>query len=506
MQSKDNTASRPEQEPERAAEGARPGTHPGTQTGTKVAFIQEGIYENLGVMYLSAYLKQAGHSVRVFIESLESDMDGEIKDYGPDLVCFSVITGCHLWAYETAKRIKGFMPGALIVMGGAHPTFFKDSIGNDCIDVTCIGEGEGAMLEIADTFTEAEKLQKVANLFVKENGHVIRNEVRPFVDDIDSILFPDREPFYRYPLLRDAKRKTVLTSRGCPYNCSFCFNHQYKNLYKGKGKFIRIRSAENIIEEILEVKKNYGIESVFFQDDTFILNKRWLEGFLDKYKNEVGLPFTCLVRADLTDAEVAQWLKDAGCVGVQFGIESGDEDIRNNVLKKNLTDEQIINAAALYKKHGIKFKTYNMLGLPKEDLDSAFKTLELNARIGSDLPWASIMVPYPGTDIAEMMKDEGMIPPNYSIDDITKTFFDKKAVTREEKVVLNLQRLFFWGVKFPSLLPLIRRLIKLPPNFIFDAFFYMGQLYNYKVSENLDWLTSIRMGYNFVRINMLGKK
>ncbi len=167
---------------------------------------------------------------------------------------------------------------------------------------------------------------------------------------------------------------------------------------------------------------------------------------------------------------------------------------------------QIINAAALFRKYGLTMKTYNMLGLPGETIECALKTVELNARIKSDLPWASIMAPYPGTDIAEMMKAKGMISPDYSIDNFSKTFFDKKATTREEKTMLNLQRFFFWSVKFPSIIPVVKVLIKLPPNPLFDVVFYMGQLYIYKTAENLDWMTSIRLSFNFVRKNMWKKK
>ena len=249
------------------------------------------------------------------------------------------------------------------------------------------------------------------------------------------------------------------------------------------------------------MKEKYVLESVVFGDDTFILDKIWLKDFLEKYKKQVGLPFVCMVRADITDEDVVKWLKMANCVGVQFGIESGDESIRNKILRKNLKDEQIINAAKLYKKYGIKFKTYNMLGLPYESLESAFKTVELNIKIKTDLPWASLFTPHPKTDITSMMNEQGMIPPNYSVDDITSTFFDKKVKTREEKIILILQRLFFLSVKFPRCFPLIKKLIRLPPNFIFDGIFYLSQLYVYKVSENLDWLTSIKMGYHFVKLN-----
>lgn len=472
----------------------------------KVAFIQQGTYEGMGVMYLSSSLKRGKHSVKIFIENLEKNLDEELLKYNPDLLCFSTMSGSHLWVYNTVKRIKKSLPNVLSVMGGPHPTFFPESIEQEVIDLICIGEGEEAILELANAFPDKEKIKKIANFYVKDGNHIFKNEVRNLIEDLDLTPLPDREIYYRYPILKNAIRKVFITTRGCPYNCSFCFNHQYKKIYQGKGKHIRRRSAENIIKEILEVKEKYGLKSVFFGDDTFILDKAWLGDFLEKYKKQVGLPFTCLVRADLTDEDVVKWLKLANCVGVQFGIESGDELIRNKTLRKNLKDEQIIRAAKLFKRYKIKFKTYNILGLPHETLESAFKTVELNIKIKTDLPWASILIPYPKTDITDIMKEQGMIPLKYNVDDLSSTFFDKKIKTKKEKIILNLHRMFFLSVKFPKLFPLIKKLIRLPPNFIFDGIFYLSQLYIYKVSENLDWFTSIKIGYHFVKLNMFKKK
>lgn len=472
----------------------------------KIAFIQQGIYESLGVMQISACLKQDGYAVTVFITSLEADWEKELKNYNPQLVCFSVISGSHLRVYEMAEKVKKILPKTWRIMGGPHLTFFPESITNENVDIICVGEGEEVMRELANAWPNFEKIETIANLHVKINGQIVKNKVRPLITDLDSLPFPDRDVYYKYPVLRQASRKTFLTTRGCPYNCSFCFNHQYQKIYAGSGQYIRRRSAENIIAEILEVKEKYGLKSVFIQDDTFILDKEWLKDFLEKYRAQINLPFTCLVRADLTTEEVVKQLQAAGCVGVQFGIESGDEQIRNKVLRKNLSDEQIINAACLYKQYRIKFKTYNILGLPYEDLESAFKTVELNIKIKADFPWASILIPYPRTDIAEMMHEQGMVPLDYSIDDVTSSFFDKRTKTKGEKMILNLQRLFFLSVKFPFFFTLVKKLIMLPPNFIFDSIFYLGQLYVYKFSENADWLTSIKMGYNFVKLNFYRKR
>lgn len=467
----------------------------------KIAFLQQGVHENLGAMLLSSCLKNDGHSVALFIQTFEKHFVNKIANYEPDIICFTVLTGAHRWVRETASELKTLLPDSWIVCGGAHPTFFPKFIEEEAIDIICIGEGEGAIREISVAYPEREALENVLNLHFKLNGEIIRNPIRPLIENLDNVPFPDRALYYKYPFLRKAKRKTFLAMRGCPFNCSFCFNHQMKKLYRGKGEYLRKRSAENIIEEILRVKADYGLASVFFQDDIFILDKQWLLSFLERYRRDVAMPFTCLVRANLIDEQTVRELKESNCAGVQFGIESGNEKIRNMILRKQITNDQIINAGQLFKKHKIKFKTYNILGLPSEDMESMFDTARINMRIKTDLPWASLLMPYPKTDIADMMIQDGKLPGNYDLDNIRSTFFDMKATSRREKITLNFQRLFILCVKFPFLFPMIKQLILLPPNRIFDYIFYLSEFYVYKKSENLGWMDSLRTGYYFKKNN-----
>jgi anaerobic magnesium-protoporphyrin IX monomethyl ester cyclase len=468
----------------------------------KIVFLQQGVFEGLNVMTLAALLTPAGHAVELFIESLEADLEDRVERAAPDLVCFSVISGNHLWAYEKARWIKSRSPKTLTVLGGPHPTFFPESLSTEGVDIICIGEGEAALVELANAYPDIERIKRIPNLHVKAQGQIFRNEVRDLVADLDLLPFPDRDVYYKYPQLRKMGRKTFLTSRGCPYNCSFCFNHQVQQLYRHKGTYLRRRSAENILAEIRAVQSRYGLKSVFFQDDIFILSKSWLADFLVKYRAEIHLPFTCLVRADLVDENVVRQLKKAGCVGVQFGIESGSEEIRNRILRKRLTDAQIVEAARLFKHHRIPFKTYNIIGLPYERVEDVFKTILLNAKIKADLPWVATLTPYPRTDIAASMKAAGLIPGDYSVDDIPSSFFKGGRNRALSDPVVNLHRLFFLAVKFPCLIPLIKKLIRVRPNPVFDIIYYLSQLYIYKRSENLGWIESIRLGLVFTRLHL----
>lgn len=459
----------------------------------KVAFVQKNINENLGVMYLSSYLKRSGHRTECFIELLERDLIRAVREYAPDVIGFTVMSGTHRWCIETARRLK--CQDNLIVFGGPHPTFFPEVIREPAVDAVCIGEGEQPMLELADSFPDLEKMAGIRNLHVKVGDVVVKNELRDLVADLDDLPFPDRELFYKYDLLRKNSRKTVITSRGCPYSCAFCFNAGYRRLYAGKGRYVRRRSVDNVLAEILEVKRNFPLKSVFFQDDTFVLDRDWIRDFADQYRRRVTLPFTCFVRADLMTEEVAEALKKAGCVCVHFGIESGSEHIRNEVLKKGVSDAQISETARLLKGQGIRFKTYNMLRLPGETVEEAFeKTVKMNSTIGTDYPWSSIMCPYPRTDLVEYLVRQGDLARDYAAEGLPATFFNLVKPERRDWPFVNLQRLFFYAVKFPSATPLIQRMIHLRPNPLFDLLFLLAHGYNYKGSENMSWGDVIRFG------------
>ena len=261
---------------------------------------------------------------------------------------------------------------------------------------------------------------------------------------------------------------------------------------------VRRRSVGHVINEIKEVRKKYPLKAVFFQDDTFILHKEWVKEFMNKYKKEIRIPFLCLIRADLVDEGMVRCLKEGGCVTVFFGIESGNEVIRNDVLKKRISNAQIIRAGQLLRKYRIKFKTYNVLGFPGETVETAFETVHLNQKVKSDYPWCALLQPYPRTEIYEQLKAQHMIPAQFSLDDIHTSFFLDTVVVKDKELV-NLQKLFFYAVKFPIMEPLIKKLIKLKPNKFFELAFLASYAYVYIRSESLGVFATIWFGLKHLK-------
>lgn len=448
---------------------------------SRIAFVQHASMEYLGTMCLGAVLQQAGHQVEVFISRNPQRLVAAVKCFGPDITAFSCMTGMHTLSLETARLLKKTMR-TLTLFGGPHPTFFPELIEEEGVDALCRGEGEGALLDLAAMQEAGRDVRFIPNLWVKTPEGIVRNEVRPLIEDLDTLPYPARTVYYRrYPFL-NYSRKAFIAGRGCPYQCTYCFNESLAKLYQGKGRYVRLRSVAKVIDEITYVLRTYGGRTVYMMDDTFILNRQWLREFLSHYRSAIRLPFLCLVRADLLDEEIVSDLAASGCYCVFFGVESGDEELRNIILGKRISDAQIIQAARLLKKFKIRFRTYNMLGIPGEDTAKAFATVQLNQRIGTDYPWCSLLQPYPRTALSDYVRDKGLQTAG-----APSTFFFSRSILAlpQIKELANLQKLFFVAVKFPSSRWLVSRLIRLPANIVFTCLFLIGYAWSYWRSERL---------------------
>ncbi len=443
-----------------------------------VLFLQNFWHEHLGTMCLSGALKAAGHTASVGIGASFEEFKERIGSLRPGLIAFSCTSGEHLWAIEVARQIKKNY-GTPVVMGGPHPTYMPDVIDEESIDFICVGEGEEAMVELASDLEKGGSGEAVPNIFTGSK-RFDRSLLRPLVQELDALPMPDRSIYYdEYPFIHDNPVKHFMAGRGCVFDCSFCYNHQWKELYEGKGRVLRYHSPSYCIEEILRVKERYPLGLVVFEDDTFTANKKWLAEFLTEYKARVKVPFACNVFVTTVTEEVARLLAEAGCYRVNMGVESGNERLRKELLNKNVSDESIIRAARLLRERKIRLLTNNMLGLPGETLKEAYSTVELNIRIKTDYPWCSILQPYPKTRIAEYVKK---CPQSGDGQDcqFKGTFFEASVIDQPDMdKIINLQKLFYLAVKAPFLFPLVKVLIRLPLRWLYHGIFLVTFAYRY---------------------------
>lgn len=350
----------------------------------KVGFIYPG-YENLGIEYLSAGLKKSGFETRLFFDPIlfsecgfiNSKFFGSLFSYNktildsiikfrPDLLCFSVITDNYIWACNWAKEVKKHILVS-IIFGGIHPTSVPERVIKEpFVDYVCIGEGDIAVIELASALMENKSTNSIKNIWAKKDSFIFKNEVRPPVTDLDTLPLPDKDIYYlQTPIFRDGY--LISTSRGCPFKCAYCCNNVYHALYKGTGNIIRRRGINNVINELDEARVRYNPKFVHFVDDVFNFDRDWLFEFLDKYRVEIKLPFSCYIYPDLVDSRAVKYLKEAGCFKVQMGLQVINEKKRSAVLKRDSKQENICNAIEYFKDAGIFVTCDNILGFPDEN-------------------------------------------------------------------------------------------------------------------------------------------
>lgn len=433
---------------------------PVKRDATRVLLVQNIAAEQLGVLSIAAAARGERRRLR-----LAYGRDRRIlrlaRDFRPDVVGFSVMTGFQGRWIRLARAIKEAAERPpLVVFGGPHATFFPQVVQEEGVDVAVRGEAEGAFTDLLTAFESGERrFAGIPNVVVQEGDTWVETPMRPLVA-LDELPFPDREIAYEDRFIRNDPCARLAAGRGCPFSCSFCYAERMRRSCRGLGPFCRLRSTESLLEEIDQVHTRWGKQSLSFVDDTFSVDRRWVLDFLDRYARRFRLPFFCQMRADQISEELARALKDAGCHLVSFGLESGVERIRNQVLDKNLSDETIRTAADRLRRVGLPFETTNMMGLPGERPDDAVRTVQLNIEIGSAVAWTSLYQPYPGTDLGERTLRDGLI--DRFPDDAELANAHTGSALRQPGIeeIVRLHKFVYLAIRFPATLPWIRKLMK----------------------------------------------
>ena len=337
----------------------------------RVALIKVFTGLNLGVSQLSGELQRAGHDTRlIYFKDFcpvpeseahryqRSDVTGmwiaarakqmncntykpftereydlllqTLRDFQPDLIGFGLTSVSFKECAETTMRVKQHFD-VPVIWGGAG-TVLEPERALQYADMICMGEGEELIVALADAIDAKRDYSHLPNLWLKRNGDIIRNPNAPLVD-LEKIAIPDFEPA-RTVHINDnrirhnvyppnlGRQYNIMTQRGCPYSCSFCIESVYQDKY-GKKESLRRRSVDIVIKELVQAKERYGIKAVMFYDDVFTTHPKWLREFAPRYKEEVGLPFWCYTYPRTTRKEEILMLKDAGCVSITMGVQSG---------------------------------------------------------------------------------------------------------------------------------------------------------------------------------------
>lgn len=419
--------------------------------------VDEGGWYMEGVASLSAVLKDAGHDVGLYhltSPAGRSEFQGVLRKEDPDLLGFITMTR----EYPQVKEYVLWAKGALdvpVISGSYHPTTLPEEvIDTEGVDMLCRGEGEGALLELVNRMDAGEDYRNTESIWVKEGDVIHRNEVRPLIEDIDVLPLPDFGIFDFSKLISTRiNTGVVILSRGCPYSCTYCSNKRMRDIYPNKNRYSRFHSPEYSIEYLKKLVATYpGVEYLNFRDDILPWKGGWLEKFTASYRKEIGLPFICNYRANLVTPEIVRMLREAGCYQMFFGVESGNDYIRNEVLNRHMSREKIVQAFEACREAGIKTVAYNMVGLPYEDKAKVLDTIKLNVEINADHSLSPIYYPYPDTVLFEAAVREGWVPPLYDYRE--DRYVDQPTLPRDQ--------LYFTRYYFRTFVRIYRALEGLP--------------------------------------------
>jgi magnesium-protoporphyrin IX monomethyl ester (oxidative) cyclase len=395
----------------------------------------------LGLMYIAAVLDKAGYKAEIldaFITDFPFRKIGDIIEVGmpykrimeeirrrkPDIVgVANPFTSQVNNAVRIANIVKEIDPSILTVVGGPHvsavPVEFLEEVKN--FDIAVIGEGEYTMLDIVRFFEGYKKISEMQGISYRKNGKIVLNSPRPFIKNLDELPYPayhlvDMEQYLNpkkieYRSFKD-RAISMITSRGCPFNCNFCSVHQHM------GRKFRAHSADYVVDHIEHVVNKYGVKTIFFEDDNLTFDLERFEAICDKII-EKRIKFNWEtpngIRADYLTLDLIKKMKKSGCQSVFFGVESGDQFVLDNIIDKKLILKDVIRVAKLCKKIGLKTGAFYIIGFPGEKKENMMKTVEFALRLKREFDVGMHLftaTPSYGTRLYEECKKKGYIQEN----------------------------------------------------------------------------------------------
>ncbi|HHY38991.1 MAG TPA: B12-binding domain-containing radical SAM protein [Clostridia bacterium] len=425
-----------------------PGTTPRSK---RLGFYSEGIAS------ISAVLKASGHSVRLVhltAPALRGDIEDALAKWDPHVVGFSTRSSNFKDTVRYAAWIKADPRiRAVLVAGGYHATLDPGgTLAEGVFDFVLGGQADFTFRDFCGALCRGSEYDEIPGLFYRSGGKVRSNLPGRIVDDLDSIPYPDVGVFEVGRLESYAlKTAPAILSRGCPFTCSYCCNAAFRAFHGNPKPYLRYRSPENSIGYLKAMLSHFpNAKYVSFLDNILPLKIDWFRRFSYLYSREIGLPYACNARADILTEEAADLLFESGCYRVHFGVESGDPELRKEVLGRGMSNDSIRRAFRLCQERGIAALAYNMVGLPGETLDLAWKTVRFNASLPSARVLAPTFYPYPGSRAYETSLLKGRVVEDPS----GQVFLDQPGFTwREARFASLYFRLFVRLCRLAGYLP-----------------------------------------------------
>jgi len=394
----------------------------------KVLFVYMGA-ESLGVEYLAAEARAAGHEVdlafdpAVFggrlmwdIPALAARFDlkprilRRIEIEKPDVAAFSCFTGNYRWSLDIAHEVKRTAPEIKCIFGGVHVTAAPErAIAEPCVDALAIGEADTSFPQLLDNWpgSGGESEPPPAGIWVKHGGAILRGPNPALPENLDTLPFPAKELFYRKaPALE--RHYMIMSARGCPYSCTYCYKSLSAVLPPG-SKPVRRRSVENTIAELERATAGGRVRMVVFRDDVFTLRKKWLEQFTDEYLKKIRLPYFCYTHPSALNEHSADLIKRGGCRFVTIGVQSADQEQRRSVLNRKYTNDQVRRSIALLKERKITVSVDHIAGVPGDTPEKLQEAASFYNELRPERLLSFWLEYYPGTEITKIAMDKGIL-------------------------------------------------------------------------------------------------
>lgn len=440
------------------------------------------LYPPLGLAYIAAVALKSNHDVRV-VESEAlgysyEDILQHVRQFKPDVIGMPTFLNTIQRCFFISNEIKKHFPSVKIVLGGVHVTLNpQEAITKDCVDFVVRGEGENVFKELLLALEGKMKLEDVLGLGWKDNGKVVMNKSQALISELDELSLPARHLFpmklyHSSSQLRGRRTLHMMTSRGCPFRCTYCTSHMTF------GKTFRFHSPKRVVEEMLELKNKYGADTIQFYDETFTLNRnRVMELCREIIEKKIKIQWACFTRVNLVDKPLLEKMKEAGCYQIFYGVEAATQKLLD-LIHKDITLPQIENAFKWTKEAGIETLASFMIGLPTETIEESYGTIDLAIKIDADYAQWQKTTPFPGTELYDICEKHGRI---LTQDWAKFTAWNEIVYVtngRTEKDILKVERDAF--VRFylrPSyLIRKIPMFFKLPPNKLFSLFWTAAKL------------------------------
>jgi len=428
------------------------------------------VYPSMGLGFLAAVAENDGHTVKVIdAEAEQIGFEGikkRLEEYQPEVIGFQTYCANLRRCRKVAEQIKKLNPQSVVVFGGVQATLFpEEQLTDNLVDIVVTGEGEVPFKALLKVIESNGDLKNVPGIVYRdESGDFIHTKRAPLIKNLDEIPFPalhlfPMDAYHSSAQLRGNRTLHLFTSRGCPFNCSYCSGDLVF------GKSFRFRSPEKVIEDIRHMINHYGIDSIQFYDETFTVNRQRVFDLCDAMdENGLNISWACFTRVDLVDEELLTRMSKSGCYQIFFGVETGVERLLK-IIRKGTTFDQARNAFKLCRKLGIETVASFMLTLPTETIEDTEKSIQFGLELDPDYVYWLSFVPYPGNDLADLAEQTGTIinddPTTYNV--FNEVVYVPEGRSEEEirKTIAQAYRRFYLRPKY-----IMRQLIKmtqLPP-------------------------------------------